>query len=93
MTRRAMTLVATLVVMLPMLLTARQGDESTVARMSLPEFKKALESGLVLAIDVRDAQSYALGHIPGAISVPLGNEAKKAVELKASKKALVTYCA
>jgi phage shock protein E len=93
MKRRAMMPVAAFVVMLPMLLAARQGDESSVARMSLPEFKIALESGRVLAIDVRDAQSYELGHIPGAALIPLGDVAKKAVELKATKKVLVTYCA
>jgi ArsR family transcriptional regulator len=93
MKRRAMMPIAAFVVMLPMLLTARQGDESSVTRMSLPEFKNALESGRVLAIDVRDAQSYELGHIPGAVLIPLADVAKKAVEFKAEKRALVTYCA
>ena len=91
--RRPMMLVAALVLVLPMLVVARQGDEASVPRMSLPEFKKALESGRVLAIDVRDAGSYEFGHIPGAVLVPLEDVAKKAAELKATKKTLVTYCA
>ena len=93
MNRRAMMLVAALIVLLPMLGVARQGDESSVPRMSLPEFKKALESGRVLAIDVRDAGSYEFGHIPGAVLIPLEDVAKKAAELKATKRTLVTYCA
>ena len=90
---RVVSLAAALVVMLPMLVVARQGNEASVPRMSLPEFKQALESGRVLAIDVRDAASYEVGHIPGAVLVPLGDEAKKAAELKATKKMLVAYCA
>jgi len=91
-TRRLM-LAAALIATLPMLAVARQGDESSVPRMSLPEFKKALESGQVLVIDVRDAESYGIGHIPGAVLIPLAAVAKKAAELKAAKKTLVTYCA
>jgi rhodanese-related sulfurtransferase len=68
-------------------------DEATVPRISLAEFKKAFDAGQVLIIDVRDAGSYADGHIPGAILVPLADIAKKAPELKASKKPIVAYCA
>ena len=91
-TRPTMLAVA-LVLLLPMLVVARQGDESSVPRMSLPEFKNAIESGRVLAIDVRDAGSYAAGHIPGAVLVPLEDVARRAAEFKATKKTLVTYCA
>jgi rhodanese-related sulfurtransferase len=41
---------------------------------------------------VRDAGSYAFGHIPGAVLIPLEDVARKAAELKATKKTLVTYC-
>jgi 3-mercaptopyruvate sulfurtransferase SseA len=90
---RTLMLSTALVVVLPMLVVARQGDESSVPRMSLPAFKKALESGRILALDVRDAGSYESGHIPGAILVTLEDVAKKAAELKATKRTLVTYCA
>jgi rhodanese-related sulfurtransferase len=90
---RALMLAAALIAALPTLAVAQQGDESSIPRMSLPEFKKALESGQLLAIDVRDAESYGIGHIPGAMLIPLGDVAKKAAELKATKKTLVTYCA
>jgi len=68
-------------------------DEASVPRISLADFKKAVDAGQVLILDVRDAGSYADGHIPGAILVPLADIAKKAPELKASKKRIVTYCA
>ena len=68
-------------------------DEASVPRISLADFKKAVDAGQVLILDVRDAGSYADGHIPGAILVPLADIAKNAPELKASKKPIVTYCA
>jgi rhodanese-related sulfurtransferase len=93
MNMRPIILASALVVILPVLVLARQGDESSVPRMSLPEFRQALERGRVLAIDVRDAGSYEIGHIPGAVLIPLEDIATKAAELKATRKTLVTYCA
>lgn len=78
----------------PALTAARQlTDEASVPRMTLADFKKALDAGQILVVDVRDAQSYANGHIPGAISIPLTDLEKRAPELKASKKPIVAYCA
>ena len=73
-------------------LSGRQAPDGA-PRVSLPDFKKAFDAGSLVILDVRDASSYAAGHIPGAILVPLEALAKKAPELKASKKAIVTYCA
>jgi rhodanese-related sulfurtransferase len=49
----------------------------------------------VLVVDVRDAQSYANGHIAGAINIPLGDEEQAAhlTRLKAEKRPIVAYCA
>ncbi len=46
-------------------------------------------------VDVRDDQSFAGGHIPGAINVPLGEEERVEhfYRLKAEKRPIVTYCA
>jgi len=68
-------------------------DEAAVPRISLAEFKKAFDAGQVVILDTRDAGSYADGHIPGAILVPLADIAKKAPGLKASKRPVVAYCA
>jgi len=68
-------------------------DETTVPRISLADFKKALDAGQILVADVRDAASYAEGHIPGAINIPLDELQAKLPALKASKKPIVAYCA
>jgi rhodanese-related sulfurtransferase len=68
-------------------------DEASVPRMSLSDLKRAIDAGQILVVDVRDASSYAGGHLPGAILIPLADIQKKAPELKASKKPIVAYCA
>jgi len=67
-------------------------DESSVPRISVADLKKAADAGQVLIVDVRDARSYADGHIPGAINVTLGDLPKQAAALKAARKGIVTYC-
>jgi rhodanese-related sulfurtransferase len=72
---------------------AQLADETAVPRMSVAELKRALDAGQVLVIDVRDARSYADGHLPGSISIPLDQLAQKLALLKGSRKTLVAYCA
>lgn len=64
-------------------------------RMEIDEFKKLHTAGKILVVDVRDAQSYANGHIPGSINVPLGEHerAEHFNLLQAEKRPIVTYCA
>jgi rhodanese-related sulfurtransferase len=40
--------------------------------LSRAELLRRAEAGDVVVIDVRPAEEYAAGHIPGAVSVPLG---------------------
>ena len=64
-------------------------------RIEIDEFRKLHAAKKVLVVDVRDDQSFAGGHIPGAINIPLGDE-EQAVHfnrLKAEKRPIVTYCA
>jgi len=42
--------------------------------ISLGELKKLQEKGNVRLVDVRDADSYRKGHIPGAVSIPYSEE-------------------
>ena len=63
------------------------------ARMPLDEFKKLHAAGKVLTIDVRSERDFLNGHIPGAISIPLGTEHQHVSKLKGEKRAIVTYCA
>lgn len=62
-------------------------------RIAMDEFKKALDAGSVVVLDVRSAEQYAEGHIPGARSRPLATLDSWASEFKESKKPIVTYCA
>ena len=41
-----------------------------VPRISIDEVKALMAKNAVLLIDVRDPQSFAKGHMPGAINVP-----------------------
>jgi len=70
-----------------------QGDASAVVRMPLDAFKKELDAGHLLVIDVRGAENYRAGHIPGALHVPLSAWTENLPKLKASKKPIVAYCA
>jgi rhodanese-related sulfurtransferase len=71
------------------------GAQQAADRIDLAEFHKLHAAKKVLVVDVRDAQSFANGHIPGAINIPLGTEeqAGPAAKLKAEKRPVVTYCA
>lgn len=64
-----------------------------VPRMSIDEVKALLAKNAVLLIDVRDPQSFAEGHIPGAINVPFDHIPNHVEAWKTEKRLLVTYCA
>jgi rhodanese-related sulfurtransferase len=71
---------------------AGPGDQPADLRVSLEEFKKLYEAGEVLVIDVRGQGPYEQGHIPGAIWIPADAVGGRVEELKAEKRAIVTYC-
>lgn len=47
--------------------------------------------GLVTVLDVRPADEYALGHIPGAINIPLGELEARLAEIDSGQE-IVAYC-
>jgi 3-mercaptopyruvate sulfurtransferase SseA len=69
-----------------------RSDDSSAPRMTLEEFKRLLESDSIVVLDVRSAESYREGHIPGAISIPSDLIASRVNELKGFNKPIVTYC-
>jgi rhodanese-related sulfurtransferase len=91
MNKRAFRLVI-LAVLFAAPLTAQVADEGAVPRISPADLKKAADAGQALIVDVRDPRSYADGHIPGSINVPLDALPQKAAVLKGAKKTIVTYC-
>ncbi|MBV8565053.1 MAG: rhodanese-like domain-containing protein [Methylobacteriaceae bacterium] len=41
--------------------------------LSLDELKRGLDDGSLLVVDVREAHEYNVGHIPGAVLMPLSS--------------------
>jgi rhodanese-related sulfurtransferase len=91
MNRRAFWLVVLALVLGPPVL-GQVADETSVPRVSAAGLKKAADKGQVLIVDVRDERSYADGHIPGSVNIPLETLQQKLATLKAVKKSIVTYC-
>ena len=61
-------------------------------RIALEDFSRLLSTKSIAVVDVRDAESFAAGHIPGAIAVPLDSVEGAAERLRSLNKAVVTYC-
>jgi len=55
------------------------------------ELQRLMRDGLVTLIDVRPADEFALGHVPGAINVPLG-EVRAWSAAAAPDREVVAYC-
>jgi rhodanese-related sulfurtransferase/DNA-binding transcriptional ArsR family regulator len=55
------------------------------------ELLARVQDGLVTVIDVRPAQEYAAGHIPGAANIPL-SELEKHLDQFDPKQEIVAYC-
>jgi rhodanese-related sulfurtransferase len=65
----------------------------SVPRISIDEVKALMAKKQVVLIDVRDPQSFADGHMPGAINVPFDHIPNHVEQWKKEKRLLVTYCA
>lgn len=62
-----------------------------VQRVSLADAKTAFDAKTAVFVDVRDADSYADGHIPGALSISLAELNERLDELNRSDW-IITYC-
>lgn len=62
-----------------------------LAPMSRDELKAKLHDGLVTLLDVRPEDEYRLGHLPGALNVPLEQLARHLTELPKAQE-IVAYC-
>lgn len=69
----------------------REGDEPPVIDVGADELSRRARSGELVVLDVRPAQEYAAGHIPGALSLPLSELEERLDELPADAD-LVAYC-
>lgn len=93
--KRVLVLLLPALVLLTAQSFAQPEDEllSPKLRITWEQFKKQYDEGKVVVVDVRDAGSFAAGHIPNARSIPLPQIEKRAAELKKLKKPIVLYCA
>ncbi len=66
----------------------RRDDMEAVTRQELVE---RMRDGLVTVLDVRPADEFAMGHLPGALNVPLGELETRLPELDRSRE-VVAYC-
>lgn len=64
---------------------------SSVKRIDVAEAKALVDRGAVTVIDVRDADSYAAAHIPGALNITLGLIESQATAIPRGKPVLA-YC-
>lgn len=77
---------------LPDVQSAREaylGDDTDA--VSREELLERVRSGRATVIDVRPAEEFAAGHIPGALSIPLDELADRLAELPAGQE-IVAYC-
>ena len=92
MTRRLMFFfVLSLIGVLPI-----RGDAQAmrnVQRITIDEVKALMAQDRVILVDVRDPQSFADGHMPGALNVPFDHIPNYVDAWKKDTRLLVTYCA
>lgn len=64
-----------------------------VPRTTIDELKPLMAAGTVLVIDVRHADEFAQGHIPGAVNLDYTLVTARGARFKDETRAIVTYCA
>ena len=74
--------------------SAQTEDTSSPAlRIAWDEFKTLYDKNEAVVVDVRGADAYEAGHVPGSRSIPLDQVEQHVEELKKLKKPIVLYCA
>jgi len=66
-------------------------ERDSMEPVSRAELRKRFKEGLVTVLDVRPADEFANGHIPGAINIPVGELKKRLAELP-RRQEIVAYC-
>lgn len=66
-------------------------DTAGIRLVGREELMQAAAEGQALVLDVRPAEEYAAGHVPGAVSIPLEQLADRLAEIPADRE-VVAYC-
>ena len=90
--RTLRTLAASRLAEVERLAVAYLGGRDDLEPVTREELARRLEDGDDLVVlDVRPAAEYAAGHLPGAVSIPVGELRRRLAELPADRK-VVAYC-
>jgi ArsR family transcriptional regulator len=66
-------------------------DRDSLEAVSRRELMDRLKAGIVTVLDVRPEDEFALGHLPGAVNVPLGELTRRLAGLDPDRE-IVAYC-
>jgi rhodanese-related sulfurtransferase/DNA-binding transcriptional ArsR family regulator len=66
-------------------------DRDSMEPMSRSELIEQLQAGAVTVLDVRPADEFALGHVPGALNIPLRELEARLAEFPSSQE-IIAYC-
>ncbi len=75
----------------PTTTTPSDAEHAAVPRVTPDELKQKIDRQEVTVIDVRDAEAYTRGHIPGALHIPLSRVEGEIAYLPKAKP-IVFYC-
>jgi rhodanese-related sulfurtransferase/DNA-binding MarR family transcriptional regulator len=73
------------------LTAAYLGSRDELEPVTREELTRRLQDGDLVVLDVRPATEYAAGHLPGAVSIPVGELRRRLAELPADRE-IVAYC-
>ena len=66
-------------------------DRAGLEPVSVKELRERVRNGDTIVLDVRPPDEYEAGHLPGALSIPLGELKKRLRELPSGRE-VVAYC-
>ncbi len=66
-------------------------DRDSLDAVSRMELLDRLKAGIVTVLDVRPEDEFALGHLPGAVNIPLGELKRRLADLDPDHE-IVAYC-
>ena len=90
--RTLRTLAASRLAEIGRLAAAYVGDRDQLEPVTREELARRLQDGDGLVVlDVRPAAEYAAGHLPGAVSIPVGELRRRLAELPGDRE-IVAYC-
>jgi len=89
--RTLRTLAASRLAEVERLTAAYLGSRDELEPVTREELARRLQDGDLVVLDVRPATEYAAGHLPGAVSIPVGELRRRLAELPAGRE-VVAYC-